>query len=58
MKDVADRVAERFVENGNKAEEITLKGHTKGINCLALDDFSKTLYSASKDGSIIKCMCV
>lgn len=55
MKNVADSIAESYSESDGKYQEIALKGHTKGINCLGFDEFNKVIYSASKDGSIIKC---
>jgi len=54
MKTLADSINDKFEEIDKKPEEITLKGHTKSINCLSLDEFNRILYSGSKDGSIIK----
>lgn len=57
MKTVAGAIHDKYEQIDRKPEEITLKGHTKSINCLSMDEFNRILYSASKDGSIIKCKC-
>lgn len=52
--EIADKLREKFTPESLVISSSELKGHTKSITALKIDPARNTLYSVSKDASLIR----